>query len=79
MNDHIEIANHPWQNLYKAAIFEMDQAKAITLIADAENAIITRARALFNQPENAIERKALDNALYFLRILRNCAQSKSAA
>lgn len=60
-----------WQELYKAALFETDKGKTAERIADAEQAIIARARSLFNSPCNPSgERNALDAAFYALNIMK---------
>ena len=74
-----QFIDSPWQELYKAALFEDDGTKLPARIADAESAIIIRARNLFHNSENAVERRALDSALHFLRILRGCSRSRPAA
>jgi len=62
-----------WRELYKAALFETDRAKLPVRIADAEKAIVKRARQLFNTATDNIEEdQALDDALYALRALQSC-------
>jgi hypothetical protein len=49
-------------------------------IADAEKAIVARARELFSAGADTIEEdQALDDALYALRALQNCLQFRAAA
>lgn len=63
------VSKKPWQESYKAALFESDKSKAAERIADAERMTVTRARCLFNHPNNAhAERNALDAALYALNV-----------
>jgi hypothetical protein len=72
--------NTPWRELYKAALFEPDTARLPEHIARAESAIFARARQLFEQQGDHIEEEAaLDDALYALRALRSCLQSRSSA
>ena len=61
-----------WRWLYVAALFESDSAKLPQRIADAEQALVLRARELFHATgDNIEEEEALDNALYSLNALRN--------
>jgi hypothetical protein len=70
----------PWHELYKAALFETDKRKIPARIADAEQAIVARARELFfSSSDNIEEAQALDDALYALRALQNCPGPDSAA
>jgi hypothetical protein len=49
-------------------------------IADAEKAIVARARELFSAGSDTIEEdQALDDALYALRALQSCLELHSAA
>ena len=69
-----------WHELYKAALFETDKQKIPARIADAEQAIVLRARELFfSSTDNIEEDQALDDALYALRALQNCLGLDSAA
>ena len=62
-----------WRELYKAALFETDREKIPVRIAEAEKAIVQRARELFASPTDNIEEdQALDDALYALRALQSC-------
>jgi len=64
---------HNWRELYKAALFETDRAKIPVRIAEAEKAIVARARELFGAYGDTIEEdQALDDALYALRALQTC-------
>ena len=58
-----------WHELYKAALFETDKQKIPARIADAEQAIVLRARELFFSSTE--EDQALDDALYALRALNS--------
>ena len=69
-----------WRELYKAALFETDKNKLPARIADAEKAIVARARELFaTSTDNIEEDQALDDALYALRALQSCLGMKTAA
>ena len=64
-----------WKNLYTAALFEIDRAKLPERIAEAEAALIVRARELFHAPGDHIEeQEAVDDAMYALRALRSTYQ-----
>jgi hypothetical protein len=69
-----------WRELYTAALFETDRTRIPARIADAEQAIVARARELFSANNDTIEEdQALDDALYALRALRSCPQLQAAA
>jgi len=69
-----------WRDLYVAALFETDTNRIPTRIADAEKAIVARARQLFSANSDTIEEdQALDDALYALRALQNCLEFRAAA
>jgi hypothetical protein len=69
-----------WRELYTAALFETDRNRIPARIADAEQAIVARARELFSAGNDTIEEdQALDDALYALRALQNCLQVQPAA
>jgi hypothetical protein len=60
-----------WKELYKAALFEDDSVKIPQRIAEAERALAARAAELFGTGEDqAREQQAMENAMYFLRLLR---------
>jgi hypothetical protein len=64
-----------WHELYLAALFETDKVKLPLRIAEAERAVVLRARELFVMSDNDSEEgKALDKGLYALRPLRNCLE-----
>jgi hypothetical protein len=57
---------------------ESDKGKTPERIADAELAILNRARELFKASgDNIQEEEALDDALYALRALKNCLEINS--
>ena len=68
-----------WRSLYVAALFESDTVKLPERIAEAEQALVLRARELFHATgDNIEEEEALDNAMYSLNALRgayNCRRS----
>lgn len=65
-----------WVQAYRAALFEPDQTKLNERIADAERALVLRARELFREQGDHIEEEtALDDAMYALHALRNTFQS----
>jgi hypothetical protein len=69
-----------WRELYSAALFETDKNRIPNRIADAEKAIMARARELFSAGADTIEEdQALDDALYALRALQNCLEFRAAA
>jgi hypothetical protein len=62
-----------WKDLYVAALLEGDKDKIPSLISNAEHAIITRARELFDaEGDNIQEQEGLDDALYALHALKSC-------
>jgi hypothetical protein len=62
-----------WKDLYRAALFEVDRTKLPQRIAEARNAVVLRARELFNcSGSNFEEEQELDDALYALEALCNC-------
>jgi hypothetical protein len=69
-----------WRELYTAALFEADTDRLPARIADAEKAIVARARELFSAGADTIEEdQALDDALYALRALHTCMELRAAA
>ena len=71
---------HRWRELYKAALFETDKAKLPERIAEAETAIVARARQLFAANTDTIEEdEVLDDALYALRALQSCMGLETSA
>jgi len=69
-----------WRDLYVAALFETNTDQIPTRIADAEKAIVARARELFSAGSDTIEEdQALDDALYALRALQNCIEFRAVA
>ena len=61
-----------WRQLYRAALFEIEESRLPARIAEAERAVVLRARELFQAAgENGEETEALDHALYALHALRS--------
>jgi hypothetical protein len=61
-----------WKDLYQAAILEPDMNKLPERIAEAESALVLRARELFYATGNeAEERESLDGAMCILHALRS--------
>jgi len=69
-----------WQALYQAALFEKDPRMIPPRIDEAEKAILGRVRELFAVETDHIEEdQILEDALYALRALRNCAVGEANA
>ena len=65
-----------WRDLYKAALFEVDNARLPERITQAEKALALRARELFDLGgDNIEEEQALDDTMYALHALRNTSQT----
>jgi len=65
-----------WRDLYKAALFEVDNARLPERIAQAEKALARRAQELFHiAGDNIEEEQALDDTMYALHALRNTSQT----
>jgi hypothetical protein len=68
-----------WHVLYQAALFESDRNQVPKRIAEAERAILSRMRELFDIETDHIEEDVvLDDTLYALRALRNCVVTTEA-
>jgi hypothetical protein len=64
-----------WREQYVAALMEANDVKMSARIAQAEHAILDRARELFNASGDDIEEEqAMDDALYALRALKSCLE-----
>jgi len=64
-----------WKRLYTEALFEIDSSKLPARIAQAEAALVLRARELFHASgDNIEEEQALDDAMYALQALRSTYQ-----
>ena len=69
-----------WKDLYQAAMFESDVNKLTGRIADAEAALVLRARELFyTSGDNFEEQDSLDDAMCILHALRNSLKRKRTA
>lgn len=69
-----------WKEVYKAALFEDDNAKIPQRIAEAETALAARALELFGTDGDQIhEQQSMENARYFLRVLGNTLGELSTA
>ncbi len=65
-----------WRDLYKAALFELDKTRLSDRIAQAEEALVVRARELFHLAgDNIEEEQALDDTMFALHALRNTSQT----
>jgi hypothetical protein len=59
-----------WRELYKAALSEIGKSKLLERIAEAEKAVVLRARELFQVAgDNGEETEALDDVMYALHAL----------
>ena len=59
-----------WRALYKAAVSGIDMSKLPERMAEAEKAVVLRARELFQAADdNGEEKEALEEAMYALRAL----------
>jgi hypothetical protein len=73
----ISLSSRAWRDLYKAALFEVDKTRIPDRIAQAEEALVVRARELFHMAgDNIEEEQALDDTMYALHALRNTSQAK---
>ena len=69
-----------WRDLYVAALFESDEKKLSERIAEAEWALVLRARELFYTAGDHIEEESdLNDAKYALNALRNACRGASQA
>jgi hypothetical protein len=68
-----------WKDLYQAAIVESDLSVLPGRIADAEAALVTRARELFYAAgSDGEEAESLDNAMCILHALRSSLKRRPA-
>jgi hypothetical protein len=69
-----------WAQSYKAALFELDANKVSDRIAEAERALVARARELFQSAgDNIEEEQAVDDAMYALHALRRAWKCRANA
>jgi hypothetical protein len=72
----LSLSSRAWRDLYKAALFEVDKTRIPDRIAQAEEALVVRARELFHMAgDNIEEEQALDDTMYALHALRNTSQT----
>jgi len=60
-----------WKILYRAAVLEPDKDVIRQKIAEAESAVLYRARELFYSGGTIEEKESLEDALYILRAYKN--------
>jgi hypothetical protein len=66
-----------WRELYKAALSEIGKSRLLERIAEAEKAVVLRARELFHAAgDNGEETEALDDVMYALRALGSNSQMR---
>jgi hypothetical protein len=69
-----------WKDLYQVAIHESDLNKLPERIADAETALVMRARELFYTSGDRIaEQESLDYAMCILHALRSSLKRRASA
>lgn len=69
-----------WRELYQAAMLESDMDKLPERIADAETALVMRARELFYTSEDRFEEEeSLDDAMCVLNALRGSLKRRPSA
>lgn len=74
----ISLNSRAWRDLYRAALFEVDKTRLPDRIAQAEEALVVRARELFHiAGDNIEEEQALDDTMYALHALRNTSQTNN--
>jgi hypothetical protein len=59
-----------WQREYESALLEKDQSSLFKRVEVAEAAMLTRRDALVRHSESTAERRAIDDALANLRVLK---------
>ena len=59
-----------WQSAYQAMLVETDNDKLFKLVEVAEAAVLTRRAALRGNPNHHSERRALEEALANLRVVK---------
>jgi len=66
-----------WRELCKAALYEVDKNRISGRIAQAEKAVVLRARELFQAAgDNSGETEALDDVMYALHALESNPQMR---
>lgn len=64
----------PWYDAYMDALFEYDPTRINPRIEAAEELIRRRQRELLPGPSNALERRAMKEALHALQALHFCLE-----
>lgn len=69
-----------WRTKYRSVIFETNRRALTKEIAEAESAIIVRARELFQKTGGDVEaeREELDEVLYTLQVFRSVLGNAAA-
>jgi hypothetical protein len=69
-----------WKSKYRTAVFETNRCALPKEIAEAESAIIARARELFQRTSGDVdlEREELDEVLYTLQAFRSVMGNAAA-
>jgi hypothetical protein len=67
------VSSSEWKDKYRTVVFETNRRALPKEIAEAESAIIARARELFHEPGGEVkaEREELDEVLSTLRAFRS--------
>jgi hypothetical protein len=65
-----------WEELYRAALLELDVSRLAARIDLAEAAIQKRLQELKSSPDNAREQQAIQDAVQTLRALRRSTKIK---
>ena len=69
-----------WKDIYQAVICESDLSRLPERIADAETALVMRARdLLYTSADRFEEEESLDEALCILHALRNSLERRPSA
>jgi hypothetical protein len=71
--------NRDWKTLYRAAILEKNNSVIPRKVSEAETAVLTRGREIFQSEGTLEEREALEDALYALRAFRSAWEHTEAA
>jgi hypothetical protein len=74
------LSNRVWPRFYKAALFESDANIVSDRIAEAQAALVTRAREVFHaEGDNIEEEHAVDDAMYAMHALRSALKYRLKA
>jgi hypothetical protein len=66
----MNVSNHSWRDLYRAALLEVSPALLPSMVEEAMEAIQRKLRELPDGGISADERQALQDALQNLRVLQ---------